>query len=280
MSPGQRSGFGAQVHRCAVGSGGGWGGAAAGAAADAAGRGGGRRPLSALPRQVRADRVRLRADAGYFAGELARVAFLEGVEARSAPNASRRYGGCWTGSPRPAGATRSRCPARRSPSPTTGRTSGRSHHPADPPGPSRCLPGKFWPRRWNRFEGASCGWASGSADGVPGRANHGVSRSRRTVIRPSFVTIDPSLVGSIAIPSWGAGGCLFIFSGHGDSAKWTCEGGATAAKAGVKELTWLCQSLSSWGSNREKNLSPVDQFPSVGGRRCIDRPLPGARGNR
>jgi hypothetical protein len=39
-----------------------------------------RRALSALPRQVRAGRVRLRADAGYFAGELARVAFLEGVE--------------------------------------------------------------------------------------------------------------------------------------------------------------------------------------------------------
>ena len=97
LPPGQRGGFGAQVHRCAVGSGGGWGGAAAGAAAGAAGRGGGRRPLSALPRQVRADRVRLRADAGYFAGELARVASLEGVEARSAPNASRRYGGCWNG---------------------------------------------------------------------------------------------------------------------------------------------------------------------------------------
>jgi hypothetical protein len=39
-----------------------------------------RRALSALPSQVRAGRIRLRADAGYFAGELARVAFLEGVE--------------------------------------------------------------------------------------------------------------------------------------------------------------------------------------------------------
>jgi hypothetical protein len=69
------------------------------------------------------------------------------------------------------------------------------------------LGAKFCPRCWNRFEGASCGWASGSADGVPGRVNHGVSRSRRTVIRPSFVTIDPSPVGSIAIPSWGLLGC-------------------------------------------------------------------------
>ncbi|HET9258177.1 MAG TPA: transposase [Pseudonocardiaceae bacterium] len=38
-----------------------------------------RRALSALPAQVRAGRIRLRADAGYFAGELARVAFLEGA---------------------------------------------------------------------------------------------------------------------------------------------------------------------------------------------------------
>jgi Transposase DDE domain group 1 len=39
-----------------------------------------RRALAALPRRVRRGRVRLRADAGYFAGELARVAFLEGAE--------------------------------------------------------------------------------------------------------------------------------------------------------------------------------------------------------
>jgi hypothetical protein len=39
-----------------------------------------RRALAALPTQVRRGRVRLRADAGYFAGELARVAFFEGVE--------------------------------------------------------------------------------------------------------------------------------------------------------------------------------------------------------
>jgi hypothetical protein len=39
-----------------------------------------RRALAALPARARAGRVRLRADAGYFAGELARVAFCEGVE--------------------------------------------------------------------------------------------------------------------------------------------------------------------------------------------------------
>lgn len=39
-----------------------------------------RRALTALPRDVRRGRVRLRADTGYFDGKLARVAFLEGVE--------------------------------------------------------------------------------------------------------------------------------------------------------------------------------------------------------
>jgi len=39
-----------------------------------------RRALRALPGQARAGRVRLRADAGYFAGELARVALFEGIE--------------------------------------------------------------------------------------------------------------------------------------------------------------------------------------------------------
>ena len=39
-----------------------------------------RRSLAALPQRARQGRVRLRVDAGYFAGELARVAFLEGVE--------------------------------------------------------------------------------------------------------------------------------------------------------------------------------------------------------
>jgi hypothetical protein len=39
-----------------------------------------RRALAALPEQARRGRVRLRADAGYFAGELARVAFFADVE--------------------------------------------------------------------------------------------------------------------------------------------------------------------------------------------------------
>jgi hypothetical protein len=36
--------------------------------------------LAALPAQVRAGRVRVRADAGYFAGALARAAHFEGIE--------------------------------------------------------------------------------------------------------------------------------------------------------------------------------------------------------
>jgi hypothetical protein len=39
-----------------------------------------RRALAALPPRARRGRVRLRADAGYFAGELARAAFCEGIE--------------------------------------------------------------------------------------------------------------------------------------------------------------------------------------------------------
>lgn len=39
-----------------------------------------RRALAALPGQARTGRVRLRADAGYFAGELARAAFFAGVQ--------------------------------------------------------------------------------------------------------------------------------------------------------------------------------------------------------
>jgi hypothetical protein len=39
-----------------------------------------RRALAAVPRRARTGRVGLRADAGYFAGELARVAFFAGVE--------------------------------------------------------------------------------------------------------------------------------------------------------------------------------------------------------
>ena len=39
-----------------------------------------RRALAGLPRGARRGRMRLRADAGYFAGELARAAFLEGAE--------------------------------------------------------------------------------------------------------------------------------------------------------------------------------------------------------
>jgi hypothetical protein len=39
-----------------------------------------RRALAALPAAARAGRVRMRADAGYFAGELARAAHAENIE--------------------------------------------------------------------------------------------------------------------------------------------------------------------------------------------------------
>ena len=43
---------------------------------------------------------------------------------RSGPGGSPRCGGCWTASPRPTGPTRSTCPPRRSPWPTTAPTGG------------------------------------------------------------------------------------------------------------------------------------------------------------
>jgi hypothetical protein len=59
-----------------------------------------------------------------------------------------------------------------------------------------------------------------------------------TAMRPSAChRRNPSFVGFIVTLSSTAGLCLFIFSRHGDSAKWTCEGGATAAKAGIRKLT-------------------------------------------
>jgi hypothetical protein len=83
-----------------------------------------RRARAGLPAAARAGRVRMRADAGYFAGELARAAHAEGIEFAMAPNGSPRCGGCCPGSPRPTGPTPSTCPARRSRSPTTARTGG------------------------------------------------------------------------------------------------------------------------------------------------------------
>jgi hypothetical protein len=48
--------------------------------------------LAALPAKVRAGRVRLRADAGYFAGELARAALFAGVEFAIG---AKRLGSMW-----------------------------------------------------------------------------------------------------------------------------------------------------------------------------------------
>ena len=54
-----------------------------------------RRALAALPPRARASgRVAMRADAGYFAGQLARAAHDAHIASRSAPSGSRRCGGC------------------------------------------------------------------------------------------------------------------------------------------------------------------------------------------
>jgi hypothetical protein len=63
------------------------------------------RALAALPAPARAGRIRLRADAGYYAGELARAALLAQVEFALGRAGSRRCGGSSTASPRPTGPT-------------------------------------------------------------------------------------------------------------------------------------------------------------------------------
>lgn len=70
------------------------------------------RPLAALPAAARGGRIRLRADAGYFAGELARAARVRrpgscgGVRHRCAPDRAA-VADPSTVSPRPTGPTRS-----------------------------------------------------------------------------------------------------------------------------------------------------------------------------
>ena len=84
-----------------------------------------RRALAALPTAARAGRIRLRADAGYFAGQLARAALFADIEFAIG---ARRIAPLWRlldGSPRRTGPTRSTCPPRRSRWPTTARTGGR-----------------------------------------------------------------------------------------------------------------------------------------------------------
>ena len=70
------------------------------------------RALAALPRAVRdgaaaaGRKIALRADAGYFAGELARAAAAETCSSRSAPSGSPACGRRWARSPRTPGGTR------------------------------------------------------------------------------------------------------------------------------------------------------------------------------
>ena len=59
-----------------------------------------RRPLAALPAAVRGGRIRMRADAGYFAGQLARAALFTGIELAIGARGSPHCGGCSTASPR------------------------------------------------------------------------------------------------------------------------------------------------------------------------------------
>ena len=63
--------------------------------------------LAALPAAARARRIRVRADAGYFAGQLARTALVAEVDSPSVPGGSRRCGDCSTVCPRRRGPTRS-----------------------------------------------------------------------------------------------------------------------------------------------------------------------------
>ena len=83
-----------------------------------------RRALAALPTAARAGRIRLRADAGYFAGSWPAPPCSPRSSSPSGRGGSPRCGGCWTASPRPTGPTRSTCPPPRSRWPTTARTGG------------------------------------------------------------------------------------------------------------------------------------------------------------
>jgi DDE family transposase len=83
-----------------------------------------RRALAALPAAARAGRIRLRADAGYFAGSLARAALVAQVEFAIGAKRIAPCGASWTASPRATGPTRSTWMAPRSRWPSTARTGG------------------------------------------------------------------------------------------------------------------------------------------------------------
>jgi hypothetical protein len=55
-----------------------------------------RRALATLPAPARAGRIRLRADAGYFAGQLARAALFADIEFAIGARRIARCGDCWT----------------------------------------------------------------------------------------------------------------------------------------------------------------------------------------
>ena len=85
-----------------------------------------RRALGALPAAARASgRVAMRADAGYFAGSWPAPPTRRASASRSGPSGSRRCGGCWPGSLRTPGTTRSRWAMPRSRWRSTARTGGR-----------------------------------------------------------------------------------------------------------------------------------------------------------
>jgi hypothetical protein len=65
------------------------------------------RALGVLPAPVRAGKIRLRADAGYFAGQLARAALFAGVEFAIGARRIAPLCGCSTPCPPPGGPTRS-----------------------------------------------------------------------------------------------------------------------------------------------------------------------------
>jgi len=88
-----------------------------------------RRALAALPERARArGRVAPRADAGYFAGALARAGEDEHIAFAIGARRIARCGGCWTASARRAGATRPAWTMPRSPWRPTARTGGPPPH--------------------------------------------------------------------------------------------------------------------------------------------------------
>ena len=83
------------------------------------------RALAGLPRRVGRERVALRADAGYFAGQLARAAHREQIGFAIGAKRIAPWRGCWPVSPKPIGARPSTWTPRRSRWPATRPVTGR-----------------------------------------------------------------------------------------------------------------------------------------------------------